>query len=187
MPKGVPKQQRAGNRKCRRCKALFYKEANESLIICPRCRAHCVRCDVELTKQNHTISNKSKRKFYCIPCDKKARDLSLGNDGYNQREYRLLKQFAMTLLEYNEILELQGGVCFICKNPPSGNALAVDHKHVLKDKQQNPRDTRTRVRGLLCWHCNAALGKFKDDPIRLRRAAEYLETWPAQKVLNAKQ
>ena len=31
------------------------------------------------------------------------------------------------------------------------------------------------VRGVLCHACNVSLGLFGDDPVRLRRAADYLE------------
>ena len=61
------------------------------------------------------------------------------------------------------MLKAQNGVCAICQQNPKDRRLAVDHDH------------RTmRVRGLLCNTCNRAIGQMGDDPVRLRRAAEYL-------------
>lgn len=64
-------------------------------------------------------------------------------------------------LNAEQLAILDGGVpCEICGD----KARAVDHCH------------RTGiVRGFLCHPCNMAIGQFKDDPAKLRRAAEYLE------------
>jgi len=42
--------------------------------------------------------------------------------------------------------------------------LSVDHCHATG-----------RIRGLLCAKCNQAIGLMKDNPIFLRRAADYVE------------
>jgi len=60
-----------------------------------------------------------------------------------------------------EVFEEQQGRCALCEAP----ATTVDHNH-----------ETGAVRGALCNTCNTGLGKFGDDPARLRRAAEYLET-----------
>ncbi|MGR6996992.1 endonuclease VII domain-containing protein [Yinghuangia aomiensis] len=52
-------------------------------------------------------------------------------------------------------------LCVICL---VARAEHVDHDH-----------ETGRVRALLCFNCNAALGQFKDRPDALRRAAAYLE------------
>ena len=63
--------------------------------------------------------------------------------------------------------ERHGDTCDICGGPPIRKSFAVDHDHI------------TGVfRGLLCDHCNLALGLLKDDPIRIRAAARYLERVP---------
>jgi hypothetical protein len=42
---------------------------------------------------------------------------------------RLRRTYGITLAEYNERLSEQGGVCAICKRPPTKVRLAVDHDH----------------------------------------------------------
>lgn len=78
----------------------------------------------------------------------------------------------ITPAQYDEMLLKQDGVCAICRTatvlkPAPGHKrrrqLCVDHDHATG-----------KVRGLLCFVCNAGLGFFRDDPIRLRAAAIYL-------------
>ena len=180
---------RAGKRKCHRCKAVFHKEKGPGPILCDRCKTHCVRCDSTLTAENYTLSQSRKGVKYCDPCHRQVGEMYRDKENkevkkIRTKEWALLKRYGVTLNEYDAILSNQKGACWICEKVPTGNKLAVDHKHVLNDKKQNPRETRTRIRGLLCWSCNTSLQKFRDNPELLRKAAEYLETWPAQKVLN---
>lgn len=59
------------------------------------------------------------------------------------------------------MLAAQQGRCAICgREPRSGKHLHVDHDH----------DTG-RVRGLLCFSCNAAIGQLHHDVDRVMRAA----------------
>jgi len=68
----------------------------------------------------------------------------------------------LTWEEHQAMLEAQQGRCAICERPM--DQPHVDHCH----------DTG-KVRGLLCSSCNNGLGRFADDPARLRAAATYLE------------
>ncbi len=79
------------------------------------------------------------------------------------RDQYLRATFGISLSDYNVLLKRQGGVCAICRAAPK-TILVVDHDHVTGG-----------VRGLLCSTCNTGLGQFKDDPQRIRRAAEYLD------------
>ncbi len=176
---------RAGNRKCSRCKVVW-KKPRGALTLCPRCRAHCSRCDVELTEENHSAFNKMKTQFMCKKCVNWYSKQAYNKDGraIQIRDNRLGRMYGITLVEYEAILKEQQGACWICGEKQKNRALAVDHKHVKQDKKQNPRETRARVRGLLCWMCNRALAAYKDDPEVLERAAAYLRAMPAQKILN---
>lgn len=85
----------------------------------------------------------------------------------HDRKYKRLKQeFGITPEQYFHHLELQGGVCAICKKTClTGRKLAVDHDHDTKE-----------IRGLLCCNCNHGIGKFQDNSELLRGAAMYLES-----------
>jgi hypothetical protein len=100
------------------------------------------------------------------------------------RDLYLRRTYGITEAEYEEILKKQNGVCWICGKPPKKRRLHVDHLHVKRDKKADPKLKRTKVRGLLCWGCNTAIAKFKDDPAKLKKAAAYCETWPAQAILK---
>ena len=81
------------------------------------------------------------------------------------RRAKIKRLFGITPEDYDKMLLNQGGVCAIClRKSPDGRRLHIDHDH----------STRL-VRGLLCHDCNRGLGIFKDDPIRLSRAIEYLQ------------
>lgn len=74
---------------------------------------------------------------------------------------------------YDDALAAQGGCCAICGRTRNVGKrrmrLAVDHCH-----------KTGIVRGILCTHCNQALGQMQDSPDLLRKAADYLEKPPAR-------
>lgn len=77
-----------------------------------------------------------------------------------------LREYGLTVEQYDAMLLSQGAVCAICGSAEAGGfggRLPVDHDH-----------TTGEVRGLLCHDCNAGLGRFADDPDRLLAAAAYL-------------
>lgn len=55
-----------------------------------------------------------------------------------------------------------------------GRRLSVDHDH-----------HTGLIRGILCWACNAALGKFRDDGERIVKAAEYVQAPPATAAIGS--
>lgn len=90
---------------------------------------------------------------------------SVGDPEY-RRVWRLGNKYGITADEYTRMVAAQGGGCAICgaTECDDGRRLHVDHCH-----------ETGKVRGLLCAACNHGLGKFRDSPLLLRRAVEYLE------------
>jgi hypothetical protein len=83
------------------------------------------------------------------------------------RHRQLLRQYGLTIHQFNDLLSIQGYCCAICKGStaaPQGRDWAVDHDH-----------KTGKVRGLLCQWCNVALGAAKDNPVTLRMMANYIE------------
>ncbi|MFJ8023865.1 endonuclease VII domain-containing protein [Streptomyces sp. NPDC096311] len=87
------------------------------------------------------------------------------------REDHLKRQYGLTEAERDEMVASQMGLCVICLKAP---AVHVDHCH-----------ETGRVRGVLCFNCNSAIGKLGDDPDAVRRAAAYLEGSPWKPTLVA--
>jgi hypothetical protein len=85
------------------------------------------------------------------------------------RGANLRAMYGMSLVQYNQLLQRQRGVCAICKRTESKVAhgtlyrLAVDHNH-----------TTGKIRGLLCFHCNHAVGQVHEDPIIARALLSYI-------------
>ena len=78
---------------------------------------------------------------------------------------KLLKaKYGITLEDFHKWAEEQGGLCAICRHPPNGRRLSVDHDH-----------STGRIRGLLCHNCNSMLGLARDRPAVLQAAIEYLK------------
>lgn len=77
-------------------------------------------------------------------------------------ERNIKKRFGITIEDYDKILKKQKGRCAIC-GKKKRQRLGVDHNH-----------KTGKVRGLLCYNCNAGLGMFKEDKSFLKKAIKYV-------------
>jgi hypothetical protein len=120
----------------------------------------------------HKASNKKRGyQFSCISCRKTIKDNlknSMTSEEWylTQRQYWLKSQYGLNLDDYNKLVKEQNHKCAICQIDEVDSfkgLLFVDHCH-----------TTGKIRGLLCHHCNTALGKFKDSESILMKAVEYV-------------
>jgi Recombination endonuclease VII len=120
---------------------------------------------------------KSGLKSYCKACgnlysqkQKQSGYWSTPERKLKSKQLLILRQYNLTWPEYVQMLKWQDYKCWICKSDFDINAargegsVNVDHCH-----------KTGFVRALLCHKCNTGLGNFKDDPVLLQRAIEYLE------------
>lgn len=104
----------------------------------------------------------------------KVTRVSHGNlDGVElRRSYNLKHLYGITLDQYGELLERQGGGCATCGLPANGTTIfVVDHDHSCC---AGTRSCGKCVRGILCGHCNTALGQVRDNKEVLAKMIDYL-------------
>ncbi|WP_249416414.1 endonuclease VII domain-containing protein [Streptomyces sp. TS71-3] len=143
----------------RGCSAEYYRQRQEAKgktvrvkVPVPEGHKRCPQC-AEIKPYADWERNRSSPDgwaSYCRECRAQR-----NRDSYYRRKYGL------TQTELETLLEQQRGICVICLAAPAEH---VDHDH-----------ETGRVRGVLCFSCNAALGQFKDRPDAMRRAAAYVE------------
>lgn len=153
----------------------------------------CTKCHVEKPVLSFYLNRGTKdgRATYCDECQRASTrawkaanaervreqyEATKRKPGYEDKRRRdnqrwWLRQYGITVEQYDQLLADQGGTCAICQLPEryvdarTGRTrrLSVDHDH-----------KTGRVRGLLCGSCNQAVGHFEDDHDRCVRAGQYL-------------
>ncbi|MET7797578.1 endonuclease VII domain-containing protein [Streptomyces decoyicus] len=128
----------------------------------PAGHEHCRTCG-EIKPQCEWTRNRSASDGLATLC-KSCKSVK-GRAGHLKRHY------GMSEAERDALIKEQRWMCPICLD---ASPVQVDHDH-----------ETGKVRGVLCFSCNAALGQFKDRPDVLRRAAEYLEGNVWKPILEA--
>ncbi|MFF4758042.1 endonuclease VII domain-containing protein [Streptomyces sp. NPDC001292] len=144
---------------CRECAAAYHQERQvaRGRNVRPRVRLpeghkYCRTCD---QIKPHSEWSRNRTASDGLATLRKACKAAEGRAGHLKRQY------GITEAERDEMVASQMGLCVICLKAP---AVHVDHCH-----------NTGKVRGVLCFNCNSAIGKLGDDPDAVRRAAAYLE------------
>ncbi|MEW2577839.1 endonuclease VII domain-containing protein [Streptomyces syringium] len=144
---------------CKECAAEYHQERQKAKgrnvrprMATPEGHKYCRRCG-EIKPHSDWDRNRTASDGLSTRC--KACRAIEGRAGHLKRSY------GTTEAERDEMIASQAGVCCICLTAP---AVHVDHCH-----------GTGKVRGVLCFNCNSALGKLDDDMDVMRRAIAYLE------------
>lgn len=79
------------------------------------------------------------------------------------RKHHLKTTYGISVTDYEQMLKKQNGKC-ICGRDNGKINLHVDHDH-----------KTGKIRGLLCYRCNHAIGLLADNPEILKALYKYLQ------------
>jgi len=130
----------------------------------------CAKCKVE-KKYSEFVVRKNRNKhnitYSCKVCKNRESKKYYENNPLAKKEQDMKRTYGITLDDYDRMLKSQNNRCAICNGTETGRIaskyLAIDHCH-----------TTGKVRGLLCFTCNTAIGHMKDDVELLEKAIAYL-------------
>jgi hypothetical protein len=123
----------------------------------------CAKCkQIKLFSEfNKKTKSKDGCQPYCRDCSKATqKEWHIENPSVS-----LLRNYGITIEQKLEMIASQDNRCAICKEP----FVIMKHTHV------DHCHGSTKIRGILCNQCNTALGSFKDSPLLLQSAINYLE------------
>ncbi|WP_078969846.1 endonuclease VII domain-containing protein [Streptomyces natalensis] len=144
---------------CRECWSAYHQQRQlakgrniRPKVPAPDGHKYCRRCK---TVKPHSEWDRNRRASDGFSTRCKVCRAAEGRAGHLKRQY------GITEAERDAMVAEQKGLCPICLTPDPAH---VDHDH-----------KTGKVRGVLCFNCNSALGKLRDDPDAIRRAIAYLE------------
>lgn len=114
----------------------------------PSPRKHCKKC-----RYNKRDREKEKARHREYMKERRLKEPEKVRQNWERSTYGASKEDIIKALGYDG--------CLICG---SVHRLHIDHCH-----------KTGKVRGLLCSNCNTGLGMFRDSPMLLNRASEYLK------------
>lgn len=120
-------------------------------------------CVIDGCNEPQAVVKKGK---YNARCSKHRRSEWLSDAPETIKYNNIKRLYGLDKNEYDTLLESQDYKCYLCKKPESdcNKSLHVDHCH-----------STGKVRGLLCFNCNTAIGLIGEDIELLQRAIEYLK------------
>jgi Recombination endonuclease VII len=133
-------------------------------------KSQCKECENQYAKARYEKEKQSGTKYI------KSKKDSL-------RKSSLLKNFGITVDQYESLLRKQDNKCAICEVDQSlvEKKFAVDHSHEASDFIPEGA-----IRGLLCHDCNTRLIAERTDPHIFERAAQYLRQFTGLRVPTRK-
>lgn len=123
-------------------------------------------------ERRHQYYLKNKEKFFKKSTERRLAGLDKKNP-LVERKSSIKRKYGIEWEEFERAYIHSQGKCEICQKPlalvtikgDGQESASIDHCH-----------TTGKIRGILCRHCNVALGHFRDSRLHLENAIKYLDT-----------
>lgn len=132
---------------------------------CPKC------CQEKAPEEFHKHSKRyDGLQARCKPCNSQAtKDAHKANPQHSRAKH-IRNAYGLDWETYEEMFKSQDGSCYLCQHP-----LKLYSNDLMESARVDHDHETGQVRALLCHNCNALLGHGKENPMLLRKAADYLE------------
>lgn len=139
---------------CPRCEKIKDLDEFSTMKTKSKIASHCKKCNREMLNE-----------YYDTEKGKKAANNKYMRNKIKYKNSKLLREYGISLDEYNLILENQGGGCAICgrTEEENGKMLAVDHDHVT-----------LKNRAILCASCNLVIGFIEKNNLDIEDIKNYI-------------
>lgn len=98
---------------------------------------------------------------------------------------RTLARYGLTLKDWLNLVQAQGGVCPVCERKLDALKLNIDHEHVYRWRYMEPAERARYVRGILCARCNWRLVHSTMPSAQAQRIADYLRRYEERRDVPA--
>lgn len=181
----LPLGSSTAKKRCTKCRSLgpFSRDSSQSDGLqrhCKVCRnaAHKIwreanpekrRADHKRYREENADKVRKYNAAYAVSHPEETRRYR--NKSYRKNRYpkNLLQKYGITLADFMQAVANQNGKCPICSAQ-----LVLEGKGARRAVPDHNHETRI-FRGVICSHCNKALGLLKDSAETLLRAAAYLD------------
>lgn len=142
--------------------------ANQYVIECINCNKLKRLSSFELRSDTKTYRKS------CKKCENNRKSLWYSNNKVNVKIQQVAKKYGLSEKDYEILVKYHNKLCAICGKEED----SIDGRTKLKKSLSVDHNHRTgKVRGLLCWRCNAMIGYAKEDIKNLKNGVKYLEKY----------